>query len=163
PRAPRGAPRRRADRPHGALPARAAAAPRPGRVRAIGPDRKSTRLNSSHQIISYAVFCLKKKKTEKSTQKNPTKQRSQTSATRLPTTTPPNLILLLFAPLTLLPHLLFHCAADPRHLHSFPTRRSSDLLVHREELHAVGPIARTGHYQHARQPRHGLVACGRSA
>src|SRR5258708_10903730 len=32
------------------------------------PDRKSTRLNSSHQIISYAVFCLKKKK--KSTQEN---------------------------------------------------------------------------------------------
>src|SRR3990170_5736504 len=30
-----------------------------------GPaDRKSTRLNSSHQIISYAVFCLKKKKTQ---------------------------------------------------------------------------------------------------
>src|SRR5258708_16133627 len=32
----------------------------------LGPfaaiDRKSTRLNSSHQIISYAVFCLKKKK-----------------------------------------------------------------------------------------------------
>src|SRR5438552_10934594 len=30
-------------------------------------DRKSTRLNSSHQIISYAVFCLKKKKTQKAT------------------------------------------------------------------------------------------------
>src|SRR5258708_27353791 len=29
-----------------------------------GTDRKSTRLNSSHQIISYAVFCLKKKKTQ---------------------------------------------------------------------------------------------------
>src|SRR5258708_27345300 len=29
-------------------------------LRALG-DRKSTRLNSSHQIISYAVFCLKKK------------------------------------------------------------------------------------------------------
>src|SRR5258708_24096406 len=29
----------------------------------VGEDRKSTRLNSSHQIISYAVFCLKKKKT----------------------------------------------------------------------------------------------------
>src|SRR5947208_11484759 len=29
-----------------------------------GGDRKSTRLNSSHQIISYAVFCLKKKKHE---------------------------------------------------------------------------------------------------
>src|SRR5258708_14914643 len=28
----------------------------------VGRDRKSTRLNSSHQIISYAVFCLKKKK-----------------------------------------------------------------------------------------------------
>src|SRR5258708_10723748 len=35
----------------------------PGRERkgAGGLDRKSTRLNSSHQIISYAVFCLKKK------------------------------------------------------------------------------------------------------
>src|SRR5258708_14857369 len=32
-------------------------------------DRKSTRLNSSHQIISYAVFCLKKKK-EKMSQVN---------------------------------------------------------------------------------------------
>src|SRR5438552_9863648 len=29
---------------------------------AASQDRKSTRLNSSHQIISYAVFCLKKKK-----------------------------------------------------------------------------------------------------
>src|SRR3989454_2806507 len=28
-----------------------------------GRDRKSTRLNSSHLVISYAVFCLKKKKT----------------------------------------------------------------------------------------------------
>src|SRR5258708_29530275 len=34
-----------------------------GFARAVGnKDRKSTRLNSSHQIISYAVFCLKKKK-----------------------------------------------------------------------------------------------------
>src|SRR5258708_28679830 len=32
------------------------------------PDRKSTRLNSSHQIISYAVFCLKKKKNASTTQ-----------------------------------------------------------------------------------------------
>src|SRR5438552_6141841 len=36
----------------------------PARVHA--EDRKSTRLNSSHQIISYAVFCLKKKKNTKS-------------------------------------------------------------------------------------------------
>src|ERR1022692_3453188 len=28
----------------------------------VNPDRKSTRLNSSHLVISYAVFCLKKKK-----------------------------------------------------------------------------------------------------
>src|SRR2546427_9201924 len=31
-------------------------------LRALGRDRKSTRLNSSHSQISYAVFCLKKKK-----------------------------------------------------------------------------------------------------
>src|SRR5439155_27023536 len=31
----------------------------------IGEDRKSTRLNSSHVAISYAVFCLKKKKKRK--------------------------------------------------------------------------------------------------
>src|SRR5258708_18248469 len=31
-------------------------------TRVVPQDRKSTRLNSSHQIISYAVFCLKKKK-----------------------------------------------------------------------------------------------------
>src|SRR5699024_12686353 len=41
---PRAPPRRRAPRPQG------------------GADRKSTRLNSSHVSISYAVFCLKKKK-----------------------------------------------------------------------------------------------------
>src|SRR5439155_24525533 len=40
---------RRADRPRGALAGRSAR------------DRKSTRLNSSHVAISYAVFCLKKK------------------------------------------------------------------------------------------------------
>src|SRR2546430_12381763 len=33
-------------------------------ARRPGPDRKSTRLNSSHSQISYAVFCLKKKKTD---------------------------------------------------------------------------------------------------
>src|SRR3712207_7220108 len=32
-----------------------------GRQRALEEDRKSTRLNSSHANISYAVFCLKKK------------------------------------------------------------------------------------------------------
>src|SRR5687768_17894533 len=35
----------------------------------VGLDRKSTRLNSSHGYISYAVFCLKKKKKKTSTKK----------------------------------------------------------------------------------------------
>src|SRR5688572_32109760 len=52
----------------------ARARPRPGRVhgvrraareRAGSLDRKSTRLNSSHSQISYAVFCLKKKTNKK--------------------------------------------------------------------------------------------------
>src|SRR2546421_2975715 len=38
----------------------------PGRER-IDQDRKSTRLNSSHDQISYAVFCLKKKKKQTTT------------------------------------------------------------------------------------------------
>src|SRR5207244_7631498 len=58
----RGAPTRRAPR---SIPTCRRSAPsargRPCSRRARR-DRKSTRLNSSHQIISYAVFCLKKKK-----------------------------------------------------------------------------------------------------
>src|SRR3989442_8689925 len=38
--------------------------PQPGIIGSIEIDRKSTRLNSSHVRISYAVFCLKKKKTK---------------------------------------------------------------------------------------------------
>src|SRR5256885_9174280 len=37
------------------------------RHHAHAADRKSTRLNSSHLVISYAVFCLKKKKTPRTT------------------------------------------------------------------------------------------------
>src|SRR5256885_6427632 len=40
-------------------------------VRPQAADRKSTRLNSSHLVISYAVFCLKKKKIEHATALNP--------------------------------------------------------------------------------------------
>src|SRR5437762_8897779 len=47
-------------------------------------DRKSTRLNSSHRCISYAVFCLKKKK------------KMTTSCTHLNTTTSKNHLLFLF-------------------------------------------------------------------
>src|SRR5690625_5635252 len=43
---------------------------RPTIVHIEGEDRKSTRLNSSHVAISYAVFCLKKKKTTASAQRH---------------------------------------------------------------------------------------------
>ena len=39
-------------------------------------DRKSTRLNSSHTVISYAVFCLKKKKRKEKTNKYTTLKRA---------------------------------------------------------------------------------------
>src|SRR5438034_8026712 len=42
-------------------PVRQQARPAKGRARFAKGDRKSTRLNSSHTVISYAVFCLKKK------------------------------------------------------------------------------------------------------
>src|SRR5690625_7087246 len=52
---------RRAHRPR-RLPPRPAASAQSGDQSAQRGDRKSTRLNSSHVAISYAVFCLKKKK-----------------------------------------------------------------------------------------------------
>src|SRR5215204_7285278 len=54
----------RAGRPPGCRPA--------GAVRS---DRKSTRLNSSHTVISYAVFCLKKKKQTKFSYKKKKKKK----------------------------------------------------------------------------------------
>src|SRR5438552_13500105 len=58
-RSVRPSPRRRRDRgDHRAVVHQGRPSSRQGRP---GEDRKSTRLNSSHQIISYAVFCLKKK------------------------------------------------------------------------------------------------------
>src|SRR5699024_11557788 len=42
-----------------------------------GEDRKSTRLNSSHVSISYAVFCLKKKKTKEGNKERATKSNTQ--------------------------------------------------------------------------------------
>src|SRR5256885_6825556 len=41
---------------------RSSASPAKAWTAGSGEDRKSTRLNSSHLVISYAVFCLKKKK-----------------------------------------------------------------------------------------------------
>src|SRR5690242_21033368 len=45
-------------------------------------DRKSTRLNSSHMSISYAVFCLKKKKKGHCDKPNPSESRYTDSITR---------------------------------------------------------------------------------
>src|SRR5260221_2495339 len=56
----------RGDRAHRVRRSRARHLSGPGRGHHLGADarrdRKSTRLNSSHTVISYAVFCLKKKK-----------------------------------------------------------------------------------------------------
>src|SRR3712207_6948970 len=46
----------------------------------IAEDRKSTRLNSSHANISYAVFCLKKKKTKTNTRQSCTDAQPPQSA-----------------------------------------------------------------------------------
>src|SRR6266849_7391806 len=51
------------------------------------PDRKSTRLNSSHEWISYAVFCLKKKKKLKNSNTTPDTNNNTHGITRR---TPPH-------------------------------------------------------------------------
>src|SRR5258708_9903033 len=56
-------------------------------VRGDGGDRKSTRLNSSHQIISYAVFCLKKKKNRNAVKRQMHDRRTRMRATRVPSYT----------------------------------------------------------------------------
>src|SRR3954463_1582234 len=92
-------------------------------------DRKSTRLNSSHTIISYAVFCLKKKKknediTEqngKKTNKRPERHTlAQTHASLVDAAlvaTPLALVLFLFFV------FFFLKVGAPRDFHLFPHRR----------------------------------------
>src|SRR5438876_4910890 len=74
------APRNRARLPSGHEDGVPGAGDRRGRERG---DRKSTRLNSSHPSISYAVFCLKKKKQNKRSNKKTT---SRLSSCILPST-----------------------------------------------------------------------------
>src|SRR5947199_6195598 len=50
-------------------------------------DRKSTRLNSSHLGISYAVFCLKKKKNKKTRRTKPPRQTPSKPRQRTPSST----------------------------------------------------------------------------
>src|SRR5258708_29812959 len=52
-------------------------------VRSRAIDRKSTRLNSSHQIISYAVFCLKKKKNIKKHTESPKERQGRLRMTHM--------------------------------------------------------------------------------
>src|SRR5688572_30497906 len=97
-----------------------------------GRDRKSTRLNSSHSQISYAVFCLKKKILQRhgggrglragvrpdapgrTALDHVLRQRYGAYCRH-----PAHQLSLIF---------FFHQSAGHRDLHSFPTRRSSDLL-----------------------------------
>src|SRR2546428_2636567 len=55
-------PKRRVGKPPGEIRHRCVTRRDSRRARFVAIDRKSTRLNSSHDQISYAVFCLKKKK-----------------------------------------------------------------------------------------------------
>src|SRR4051795_5669468 len=86
-------------------------------------DRKSTRLNSSHTLISYAVFCLKKKKKSKRLSSNHT----ITYNLRLSIQNKHVCDYLVAVPCGV---ALSFCKGYGAHLylHSFPTRRSSDLL-----------------------------------
>src|SRR2546426_9214823 len=52
-------------------------------INAAGADRKSTRLNSSHLVISYAVFCLKKKKKKTVTDREDKRREKQRIATQI--------------------------------------------------------------------------------
>src|SRR5437868_12667047 len=65
---------------------RTGTAPRPGVLRVphrpAGTDRKSTRLNSSHVSISYAVFCLKKKKKKHTLVRHKQSSRNRHAAAR---------------------------------------------------------------------------------
>src|SRR6266849_2365544 len=89
-------------------------------------DRKSTRLNSSHEWSSYAVFCLKKK-INKAMAKST--QRRQANKTFIAATLGGILALRVlgsaFASSSNLP-FFFDLTCGHRNLHSSPTRRSSD-------------------------------------
>src|SRR5690625_4189697 len=80
-------------------------------------DRKSTRLNSSHVAISYAVFCLKKKSEISKAPTLPPQQPAPRTPAPLRLCQPPPF------------SFFFYGARHHPALHSFPTRRSSDLIA----------------------------------
>src|SRR2546429_1605449 len=84
------------------LGARVARPGRPARGCARGGDRKSTRLNSSHGYISYAVFCLKKKRNQTLLPQHPTRHHPVTDIDldgliAIPTDTVAYRILIIFS------------------------------------------------------------------
>src|SRR5438034_1190677 len=161
-----------------------------------GGDRKSTRLNSSHTVISYAVFCLNAPPTTEiytlslhdalpicspggvpptasrgSLGRLPSRRAPCWRAGRAPRPRPrlapppasharTRSAAVLRAPRAgrgrseehtselqshsdLVCRLLLECSPDHRDLHSFPTRRSSDLLARRRTAHSVSRLARS--------------------
>src|SRR5215218_10603649 len=92
-------------------------------VPSSGGDRKSTRLNSSHTVISYAVFCLKKKKPTHAIE-------GFTAHDEIPDafSFPSGHTAEAFAVTVALQResFFFEWYWNHRDLHSFPTRRSSD-------------------------------------
>src|SRR3989337_615076 len=106
----------------------------PSGVQTCALDRKSTRLNSSHGSISYAVFCLKKKQ-----QKEPrapalvTTVTSQAAANKEVRHAPHSSTLTvdsrseLLHPIVTVFFFFFNDTATTE-IYTFPTRRSSDLV-----------------------------------
>src|SRR6266571_1131365 len=100
----------------------------------MSPDRKSTRLNSSHMSISYAVFCLKKKKIKVTVRSfhatfplECVADEVNTIENRVAVTgVERSGVVSVEAPLGVR-CFFFYGYGDHRDLHSFPTRRSSDL------------------------------------
>src|SRR5689334_24632418 len=83
----------------------------------IDGDRKSTRLNSSHSSISYAVFCLKKKK------------KKQTPQAKRHITIPTHNTLDQAPPATPAPHTCHPQHAHPLHQLKRKTRPHSDPVI----------------------------------
>src|SRR5688572_27064781 len=93
------------------------------------PDRKSTRLNSSHSQTSYAVFCWKKKRRRPGARRHRQADRARRAGEHHPVrlgvhrARPGRRRRDRPGP----PHVLFSGCHHRHDLHSFPTRRSSDL------------------------------------
>src|SRR5437867_393999 len=114
-------------------------------------DRKSTRLNSSHRTISYAVFCLKKKKIHGLLRCPVILWYTDCDGRGLL-----DRVLLCYV-CTCSPvdrchctrrrthnSFFFHCSRAHRDLHSFPTRRSSDLQLRADQARRRACCSREG-------------------